>query len=354
MSATIDNRPILGITMGDPAGIGPEITAKVLTSDEPYQISRPIIIGDAGVMRRAAEIVNAKLELRVLERCSDSVGKQGVMEMIDLANVDVGKLEMGKVSGAAGHAAFEYITRSIELAMKGEIHAVVTCPINKESLHLGGHKFPGHTEIFAHYTGSKDSVMMLAEGKYRVAHVSTHVSLKEAVARVTKERVLRVIELAAQGCRDLGIADPRVGVAGLNPHAGENGLFGDEEPTQIIPAMEAARAKGIRCFGPFAADTMFPRAAGGNDFDICIAMYHDQGHLAVKMRGFTFDGKSGKWSTVKGINASLGLPIIRVSVDHGTAFDQAGKGTASEASLLDAMMYGAHMGRPRMKTGAPA
>ena len=355
-------RPILGITMGDPAGIGPEITVKALRCADVYKVCRPVVVGDAGVMRRAVPMVRGGAEVRAIDDPAKAAGDENVIEVFDLANVDAGKVELGKVSAAAGEAGFQAIVKSIELAMAGRIEAVVTNPIHKEALHLAGHKFPGHTEIFAHYTGSKDSVMMLAEGHFRVAHVSTHVSLKEAVARVTKERVLRVIELAAEACRNLGIENPRVAVAGLNPHAGEHGLFGDEEEKFIVPAIEEAVAKGIRATAPFAADTLFPRAAaaaggGGakSEFDVCIAMYHDQGHVAVKMRGFEFDAGKGAWKSVKGINVTLGTPIIRVSVDHGTAFDQAGKGTASEASLLDAIDYAAKMAGRKMaarKVGA--
>ncbi|MGN6368951.1 MAG: 4-hydroxythreonine-4-phosphate dehydrogenase PdxA [Phycisphaerae bacterium] len=346
-----DERPILAITMGDPAGIGPEITIKALEgagAAEVYRECRPVVVGDAGVMRNALAFMQFGLKLKVVDSPGKSEGTPGVMDVLDLHNVDAEKLQLGKVSAAAGEAAFQAITRSIELAMANEIDGVVTNPIHKEALHLAGHKFPGHTEIFAHYTGSKESVMMLAEGHFRVAHVSTHVSLKEAVARCTKERVLRVIEMAAQGCKDLGIPDPHVGVAGINPHAGEHGLFGDEEITAIIPAIKEAQGRGIRASGPYPADTFLPRAAGGKgEFDICIAMYHDQGHVAVKMRGFSFDPAKGVWNAVKGINVSLGLPIIRVSVDHGTAFDVAGRGIASEASLLDAISYAAKMAHQR-------
>jgi 4-hydroxythreonine-4-phosphate dehydrogenase len=355
---SVDERPILAITMGDPAGIGPEITIKALEgagAATVYRECRPVVVGDAGVMRNALAFMRSSLKLNVVDSTAAAEGKPGVIDVLDLHNIDAAKLQLGKVSAEAGEAAFQAITRSIELAMRDEIDGVVTNPIHKEALHLAGHKFPGHTEIFAHYSGSKESVMMLAEGHFRVAHVSTHVSLREAVARCTKERVLRVIELAAQGCRDLGIEDPHVGVAGLNPHAGENGLFGDEEITAILPAIKEAQARGIRASGPYPADTFLPRAAGGKgEFDICIAMYHDQGHVAVKMRGFSFDPAKGAWNSVKGINVSLGLPIIRVSVDHGTAFDVAGKGVASEASLLDAISYAARMGQQRRAKRAAA
>jgi 4-hydroxythreonine-4-phosphate dehydrogenase len=293
-------------------------------------------------MRGAIGIVGAQLHVLPIGRIEEAIWQQGNIDVIDTNNVDYKDLQLGRVSATAGNAAFEAVKRAIELALAGSIDAVVTAPINKEALQLAGHRFPGHTEIFAHYTKTPDYTMMLAEGDLRVVHVSTHVSLLEACRAVTRDRVLKVIELANVACRQLGIDRPRIGVAGLNPHAGDGGLFGDEEQRHIIPAVEAARATGITVEGPLPADTLFAKALGGA-FDICVAMYHDQGHIPVKMKGFRFDGASGKWESVSGINVSLGLPIIRTSVDHGTAFDQAGKGTASEMSLLNAIDYAARM-----------
>jgi 4-hydroxythreonine-4-phosphate dehydrogenase len=344
------------MTMGDPAGIGPEITLKALARAELYKECIPLVIGDAAILRNAATFLKSPLTIRPVATPAEAAGIPGTVEVLQPLALDLATFQPGQVSAAAGHAAFVYITTAIDLAMTGLLDSIVTNPINKEALHLAGHHFPGHTEIFAHYTGSKTSVMMLAHGHFRVAHVSTHVSLKEACARCTKERVLKVIELAAQGCRDLGIENPRVGVAGLNPHAGENGLFGDEEQTAITPAIQEAQARGIRASGPYPADTFFPRASGGkSEFDICIAQYHDQGHVAVKMKGFSFDPVTNQWNAVNGINVSLGLPIVRVSVDHGTAFDIAGKGIASEASLLDALAYGIRAGKQkkRQRESAP-
>ena len=218
--------------------------------------------------------------------------------------------------------------------------------IHKEALVAAGHHFAGHTEIFAHFTGTSDFTMMLAAGDFRVVHVSTHVSLRQACDAVTRRRVLTVIELAHRACRQLGISDPRIGVAGLNPHASDGGLFGTEEREQIIPAIEDARSRGINVEGPQPPDTFFAKAASGV-YDICVAMYHDQGHIPAKMQGFHFDRKSMSWDRVNGINVSLGLPIIRTSVDHGTAFDQAGKGTASDASLIEAIEYAVKLSRNR-------
>jgi 4-hydroxythreonine-4-phosphate dehydrogenase len=254
--------------------------------------------------------------------------------------VNLPAFQFGVVSAPAGEAAFQSVRKAIDLAMNGFVDATVTGPINKESLNKAGHAFSGHTEIFAHYTGTKDYSMMLAEGELRVVHVSTHVSLRRACELVTKERVLAVIKLAYAAMLDFGIEQPRVGVAGLNPHASDGGLFGTEERDEIAPAIEAARHLGIDAEGPVPPDTLYPKAAGGR-YDIAVAMYHDQGHIPVKMAGFSWDKGKGGWKSVRGVNITLGLPIIRTSVDHGTAFDQAWKGTANEESMVEAIRYAA-------------
>jgi len=336
------SRPILGITMGDPAGVGPEIAAKALAHKEVYEIARPIIVGDAAVMARATEIANAPLKIRAVSRVGESVFEHGTADVLDLKNVDLAALEYGRVSPVAGKAAFEAVVKAIDLAMDGRIDAAVTGPINKESLNRAGIPYSGHTEIFAEFTKTKKYAMLLVEGNMRVVHVSTHVSLRRACELVRQERVLEVIQLADDVCKRLGIEKPAVGVAGLNPHSGEGGLFGDEEEKEIIPAIEKARSLGIRAEGPIPADTLFSKVKGGQ-YDIAVAMYHDQGHIPVKVTGFVFNHQTGKWESVKGVNITLGLPIIRTSVDHGTAFDQAGKGTASEESLLHAIEYAARL-----------
>jgi 4-hydroxythreonine-4-phosphate dehydrogenase len=341
--------PALGITMGDPSGIGPEIAVKALTHASIRQECRPVIIGDAGVIAQAAQRIGSKLQLRTLDCVEDAVNQPETLEVYDLKNVALDTLQMGQVSAMAGNAAFEAVKTAIDLALAGRIDAVVTGPINKEALHLAGHPFPGHTEIFAHFTRTPDFTMMLAEGNLRVVHVSTHVSLRQACDCVTRERVLKVIGLANQACLQLGIAHPKVGVAALNPHASDGGLFGSEEREQIIPSIADARAQGIDVEGPVPPDTFFSKAAGGA-YDICVAMYHDQGHIPVKLLGFHYDAAQKTWTSVTGINITLGLPIIRVSVDHGTAFDQAGKGTASEASLVCAIEYASRLAANRTKT----
>ncbi len=339
-------KPIIGISMGDPAGIGPEIIAKAFSRAS--EIYRLIVIGDPEIIRRAAGFVGSRLQVRAISRVSDAKFDSATLDVFALPDLDLSNLQLGKVQASGGHAAFEAVRTMIELAMKNEIAATVTAPIHKEALVAAGHHFPGHTEIFAHFTGVSDFTMMLAAGELRVVHVSTHVSLRQACDAVTKERVLNVIRLGHGACVQLGIENPRVGVAGLNPHASDGGLFGSEEREQIIPAIAAARAEGIRADGPHPPDTFFPRAVAGV-YDICVAMYHDQGHIPTKLQGFHFDRASGTWDSVNGINVSLGLPIIRTSVDHGTAFDQAGQGTASEASLIDAIVYAAKLAVHRKK-----
>lgn len=265
---------------------------------------------------------------------------------IDMKLVDPETLERGRVSAAAGDAAFQYVKKVIQLAMAGEIDGTVTNAFNKEAINLAGHHYSGHTEVYAEFTGTKKYTMMLAHENLRVVHVSTHVSLREACDRVKKDRVLEVIRIAHQACRDLGIEKPCVGVAGLNPHSGENGLFGREEIEEIRPAIEAARAQGIDADGPVPPDTIFSKARGGW-YDIVVAMYHDQGHIPLKVVGFVYNEREKKWDAVAGVNITLGLPIVRASVDHGTAFDQAGQGTANERSLQNAIDYGLRLAKSK-------
>jgi 4-hydroxythreonine-4-phosphate dehydrogenase len=339
-------KPIIGISMGDPAGIGPEIIAMALARAEVREICRPIVVGDAEVMRKAAGYVKSAAKIRAISRVAEAQFAGDCIDVFQIKDAKLSGLRLGVVSAEAGAAAFSAVKTVIDLAMAKEIDATVTAPIHKEAIVLAGHHFPGHTEIFAHFTKTRDYTMMLAAKNFRVAHVSTHVSLRQACDAVTRERVLKVILLANDACKQLGISKPCIGVAGLNPHASDGGLFGAEEREHIIPAIEDARARGINVEGPQPPDTFFAKAVSGI-YDICVAMYHDQGHIPVKIRGFHFDAKTRTWDSVNGINVSLGMPIIRVSVDHGTAFDQAGKGTASDASLLDALEYAAKMAANR-------
>ena len=334
-------KPIIGITMGDPASIGPEISVKALTDAKVLELCNPLLIGDAAVMEDAVKVVcPGQVEIRAVKSVGEAVFEPGVINVHDMGLVDMEKLEYGKVSAMCGEAAFRYVEKVIQLAMDGEIDATVTNALNKAAINLAGHHFAGHTEIYAHFTGTKNYTMMLAHENLRVVHVSTHVSLREACDRVKKERVLTCIRIADDACRRLGIESPRVAVAGLNPHSGEGGLFGREEIEEITPAIEEARSLGINADGPVPPDTVFSKARGGW-YDIVVAMYHDQGHIPLKVTGFVYDQASGRWSNVAGVNVTLGLPIIRASVDHGTAFGHAHQGLANPVSLINAIEYAA-------------
>lgn len=344
----MSKKPILGITMGDPASIGPEITVKALSDPAIYEKCSPIIIGDAAVMEAAVGIVGKNVKINAVSDVKEAKFEFGTIDVYDMKLVDMDKLECGVVSAMAGNAAFQYVKKVIELAMNHEVDATVTNALNKEAMNLAGHHYSGHTEIYAEYTGTKKYTMMLAHENLRVVHVSTHVSLREACDRVKKDRVLEVIRIADQACKELGIKEPKIGVAGLNPHSGENGMFGREEIEEITPAIEAAKGEGIIVDGPVPSDTVFSKARGGW-YDIVVAMYHDQGHIPLKVVGFVYNQAEQKWDAVAGVNITLGLPIIRASVDHGTAFDQAGKGVANELSLINAMDYAIRMSEGRTK-----
>ena len=338
----LNGKPILGITMGDPAGIGPEIAAKTLNRKKIYEMCNPIVIGDAKAMEQAKDIAKVNLEVYPVHDIKEAKFRYGTIDVYDLNNVDLTKLVHGKVSVMAGEAAFAPIKKVIELAMSGEIDGTVTGPINKESMNLAGHHFSGHTEIYAHYTNSEDSAMLLVHDKLRVVHVSTHVSLRQACDLVKKKRILKVINYVVKACKDLGVLNPKIGVAGLNPHASEGGLFGWEEEREIIPAVKEAKGKGFNIEGPIPPDTIFSKALGGI-YDAVVAMYHDQGHIPVKVLGFRWNEKIQNWDSVSGVNITLGIPIIRASVDHGTAFDIAGKGKATDESLVNAIDYATKM-----------
>ena len=340
----MDNRKAIGITMGDPAGVGAEITVKALSSRAVYEKCIPVVIGDRACMEDAIRFCGSGLKLNLISEPSQAKGEYGTIDMISLGYFDNQTWEYKKPAALCGKASFHYIIHAIELAKKREIEAVITAPINKEALNLGGHAYSGHTEIFADYTDTRDFAMLLASGNLRVIHVSTHVALREACSRVKKERVLKVIRLAHEGLRLLGFEDPTIGVAGLNPHCSENGMFGHEEAEEIIPAIEAARAEGIKVVGPVAPDTVFVKAMGGV-YDVVVAMYHDQGHIPLKLAGFRMDPATNTYTSMSGINCTIGLPIIRSSVDHGTAYGKAGEGRANEESMLEAIFAGIEMAK---------
>ena len=328
-------KPLLGITMGDATGCGPEIIVKSLAEAAFYDLSRPVVIGDAKIMKKKKKIVGVAVKVRKIVDVREAGNSVGVIDVLDLDNLPA-DLPFAKVDARAGKAAYEYVAKGVELAMRNEIDAIVTAPLNKEAMNLGGYHYAGHTEILGALSGTKDYAMMLVGGPLRVIHVSTHVSLREACNRTKKARVLKVIELADESCKLLGLAEPRVAVAGLNPHAGEGGLFGTEEIEEIIPAIDAAKSRGINVSGPIAPDTVFYRAALKGHFDIVVCMYHDQGHIPMKVLSFE-----------SGVNVTVGLPFIRTSVDHGTAFGKAGTGTADHRSLNESIVLGAKMAETR-------
>ena len=338
------NLPLLGITMGDPGGIGPEICAKALREAGIYSICRPIIIGDAAVMANAVAFSNLDLTLNACRRVMDGRFTAGTLDVLDLGNMPMAELRHKTVTIAQGRAAFAYIDRAITLALAGEIDGTVTGPINKAAINAAGFHYAGHTEIYGEKTGTTDYAMMLADGNFRVTHVSTHVSLREACDRVKKQRVLKVIQLTHETLQGLDIDTPRIAVAGLNPHCGEGGLFGDEDDTEIAPAVAAAQSAGLWVEGPLPADTVFSKMKGGM-YDAVVVMYHDQGHIPAKLIGFQYDDHTGIWSQMAGVNVTIGLPIVRTSVDHGTAFDKAGDGRANPQSMIEAIKLAAMLSR---------
>jgi 4-hydroxythreonine-4-phosphate dehydrogenase len=332
----MNNRPLLAITLGDPAGIGPEVIVKALGHADVYEQCRPLVLGDQRILARAMGwITGPGLAFDVVTAPSQGQYRAGLITLLDLQNADPAAIQPGRVSAAAGRAAVEYVLRACDMTMAGETDAVVTAPLNKEAMNLAGYHYAGHTELLADRTGAEKVSMLLTGPKLRVVHVSTHVALSEAIRRVTSQRVEEVIDLAQRSCQALGIARPRIAIAGLNPHASEGGLFGDQEAKEIQPAIERARARGLQVTDPQPPDTVFLRAVKG-EYDIVVAMYHDQGHIPMKLLAFD-----------SGVNVSMGLPIIRTSVDHGTAFDIAGTGKAREESMLEALKVAVQMAQAR-------
>ena len=335
---SVEQKPLLGITLGDPAGIGPEVTLKALQHAEIYAWCNPFVIGDIRILQRTTLTLNigGLVDLRCLTTPSrQQIASPTQINVIDLANADPAQCPTGQIRAAAGKAAVEYAFKACDLAMEGQIDALVTAPLNKAAMNAAGFAYPGHTELLAERTGAGKVTMLLVGPQLRVVHVSMHVGLEEAIRRVTPQRVGEVIDLAQQACQSLGIPQPRIAIAGLNPHASEGGLFGNQESLAIIPAIQAARARGINVSDPQPPDTVFLRAVKGA-FDIVVAMYHDQGHIPMKLLAFD-----------SGVNVSIGLPIIRTSVDHGTAFDIAGQGIANENSMIEALRVAAQMVRAK-------
>jgi 4-hydroxythreonine-4-phosphate dehydrogenase len=316
--------PLVALTLGDPAGIGPEIIAKTFAEPGFVKENRIVVIGDAAILERAVRLLGLQLCVNIVSSPEDGLFEPGTVDLIAVTDLPE-DLPFGKLNPQAGEAAYLYVERATNLALHGSVAAIATAPLNKEAMHLAGLEYPGHTEIIAELTDTKDYAMMLVAEDLRVIHISTHISLREAIGRVTRERELTVIRLAQGALKKIGVEEPRIAVAGLNPHAGENGLFGTEDARRISPAIADAAEEGIDVSGPWPPDTVFSRARNG-DFDVVVVQYHDQGHIPIKLLGFE-----------TGVNVTVGLPFFRTSVDHGTAFDIAGTGEADHTSMRAAL-----------------
>lgn len=314
-------RPI-AITMGDPAGVGAEVIVKAAAELPELERDRLLVVGSAETLERAIKTTGTDLKLGPAD-----APRSGRLLRLDHVEVDGMPLPFGKLDPVGGEASYRYIARAVELARSGSAAGIVTAPINKEALNRAGHHYDGHTGMLAHLTGSRSSFMLLASERLNVIHVSTHVSLRDAIGRATPQRILETVRMGHAHFKRLGLDAPRIAVAGINPHCGENGLFGREDDEQVAPAVEMARAEGMNVVGPISADTLYYRAYSGH-FDLVIAQYHDQGHIPIKLVAFD-----------TAVNVSLGLPIDRTSVDHGTAFDLAGTGKAKHVNMLAAIAY---------------
>ena len=324
--------PLIAITMGDPAGIGPEIIVKALGEKAAFARCRPVVLGDEGILSYTARWLKARVTIKMIKEVEEGDFKPGIINLIPLTNLSPEEVPLGAPQSRGGEAAYRYIERGVELARAGAVDALVTAPISKEALNAAGYPFPGHTELLAKMTGSEDQVMMLAGSTLRVALVTTHLPLREVPAALSREKITKTIETTSQGLKDYwGIKSPHLAVAGLNPHAGEGGLFGSEEQEVITPAIEDCRQKGMAIDGPLPPDSLFFRAASGQ-YDAVVSMYHDQGLIPLKLLHFR-----------DGVNITLGLPIIRTSVDHGTGYDIAGQGTADPTSLINAILLASKM-----------
>jgi 4-hydroxythreonine-4-phosphate dehydrogenase len=322
-------KPLIAVPLGDPAGIGPEIVAKSIADRELFKIADCIVVGDKKVVENAVKITGEDLAVNVVEDPAEGDWREGVLNLIDLDNIDMEKFEFGKVSGMCGKAAFGYIKKSIELAMAGKADAVATTPINKESLRAGEINFIGHTEIFGALTGTEDPLTMFETNGMRVFFLTRHLSLREMLDKITKDRIIDYVIRCTEALRRLGVTEGTMAVAGLNPHSGEHGLFGWEEVNEITPAVEELKKMGYNVAGPVPADSVFHQAALGR-YNSVLSLYHDQGHIATKTLDFD-----------RTIAITNGMPILRTSVDHGTAFDIAGKGIAGAVSMKEAIRLAA-------------
>lgn len=332
----MSERPLIGITMGDPAGVGPEIIVKALADDSIYSLCRPVVLGDPGSLSSALAVIAGDIILNSIKDPSDAGAVPGMIDLVAISRLDTDDRMSGMPVVAGGRAMVEYIHRAVEMIQKGSLAAMVTCPINKALMHQAGFRYDGHTELIAHLTGSSQYVMMLAGESLRVALVTIHCALRKVPDTLTEDMVYKTIVITAKALRnDFGIKNARLAVAALNPHAGEGGLFGDEEERIITPAVKRAVNDGYNLVGPLPADTLFYKAISGQ-FDAVVAMYHDQGLIPLKLMHFS-----------DAVNVTLGLPIIRTSVDHGTAYDIAGTGKADEMSLKEAIRLAVTMASNR-------
>ena len=323
------SKPLIAVTMGDPAGVGPEIVAKSLASEEVTDVADCVIVGDRKCMENEIRIVGADLKINVIQKPAEGQYEKGILNLIDLDNVDMDAFAFGKVSGMCGKAAYDYIARSIELANAGEVDAVSTTPINKEALKAGDIHFIGHTEIFGALTGTEDPLTMFETNGMRVFFLTRHVSLRQMLDMIKKDRIVDYVVRCTEALRRLGVKEGTMAIAGLNPHSGEHGLFGWEEVEEIIPAIEELKKMGYDVAGPVGADSVFHQAAIGK-YNSVLSLYHDQGHIATKTLDFE-----------KTIAITNGMPILRTSVDHGTAFDIAGTGKVSAVSMIEAIRLAA-------------
>jgi 4-phospho-D-threonate 3-dehydrogenase / 4-phospho-D-erythronate 3-dehydrogenase len=326
------SEPVIAVTMGDPSGIGPEIILKSFGKEKSF--GRSFVVGDYSILEMASQLPGIKApELHRIEAPGDCLFSDGVLNILDLKLIKEGDLLKGISNAVSGDAAFQYVKKAIQLVRSREADAIVTAPLNKEALHMAGHYYPGHTEILASLSGTTDYAMLLYDRKLSVIHVSTHIPILQAITRLNQSRIEKVIELADISMRKLTGKPPRIAVAGVNPHAGEKGLFGTEEIKIIAPAVSAMNSRGINVEGPFPPDTVYLQAVNGK-YDIVVAMYHDQGHIPLKLLGFS-----------SGVNITVGLPFVRTSVDHGTAFEIAWKGIADEGSMTEAMKLAIKLSR---------
>ena len=321
----MDERPLVAVTIGDPAGVGPEVVAKALASPQVYAAARPLVIGDRWIVEEAQRICGSFQEIRCLDRPADGQYTQGTIDLLDVGSTSIGSIRPGQVQGAAGHAAFEYLKRAVDLAMAGDVQSIATAPLNKEALRASGVPYLDHTEALAGLTGSPNPMTIFVVRNLRIFFLTRHVSLARACGEISHSSVVEGLVLVDRALQRFGLVQARIAVAALNPHGGEGGIFGDEEMTEIEPAVREARSRGVNAFGPVPADAVFHMALVGQ-FDAVLSLYHDQGHIAAKTLDFE-----------RTVSITAGLPFVRSSVDHGTAFDIAGRGIASAVSMEEAI-----------------